>query len=79
MYEDDEEESDEDDDPIDWWEFWRDVDEGDPLLDQMEDERETAEEKVSEGLAPLGFRPRPWLWSQLGLWKSGIRSQLPRG
>lgn len=48
VYEDDDEDSEEEEEPIDWWEFWRDVDEGDPLVDQLEDERDqgTAMQKV---------------------------------
>lgn len=43
---DDEEEEEE---AIDWWAFWRDVDEGDGLAEQLEDEREeemNAQEKI---------------------------------
>lgn len=43
------EDSDDDDEPIDWWAFWRDVDEGEVGDDDMEDERDmevTAQQKV---------------------------------
>ena len=45
------EDSDDDDEPIDWWAFWRDVDEGEVGDDDMEDERDmevTAQQKVRQ-------------------------------
>ncbi len=58
---DEDADDDEEEGSIDWWAFWRDVDEGDEMAHEVEDMRDadmTAQGKVRIVLASLCWRAR---------------------